>query len=100
MDEFLKSIHGRSIKQEFDAQVTAELMIQSNALIPMKLAVRLCGITRKEIDRRILRGLFPKPRVFHRRKGGPRKAFYLMDLHEWIRNPHMYFQKEHGRTKH
>ncbi|MEK7995029.1 MAG: hypothetical protein AAB403_14580, partial [Planctomycetota bacterium] len=43
----------KSIKSEFEAQVTAALMIQSNALIPIKLAVKLCGISRQEINRRI-----------------------------------------------
>lgn len=83
---------GKSIKIEFEAQVAAALMIQSNSLIPMKLAVRLCGISRDEIKRRIVRGIFPKPTVFPSRKGKSRKAFYLKDLHEWIKNPHTYRQ--------
>ena len=82
----------KSIKAEFEAQVTAALMIQSNALIPFKLAVRLCGISRQEINRRIARGTFPKPRKLSRRKTSARIAFYLKDLHEWIKNPHMYLQ--------
>ena len=84
----------KNLKADFSAQVTAELMIQSNALIPMKMAIRLCGISRKEIERRILRGIFPKPRIFPRRGSKSRKAFYLKDLHEWIKNPHMYIQKK------
>jgi len=38
MDELL---NGKSIKADFEAQVTAALMIQSNARIPLKLAARL-----------------------------------------------------------
>lgn len=51
----------KSIKAEFEAQVTAALMIQSNALIPFKLAVRLCGISRQEINRRIAVNSFTVP---------------------------------------
>lgn len=83
----------KSIKNEFEAQVTAALMIQSDALIPIKLAVKLCGISRQEINRRIARGTFPKPRKLSRRENSVRVAFYLSDLHEWIKNPHLYLQK-------
>ncbi len=95
MKEFL---NGLSIKKDFEAQVTAALMIQSNALIPIKMAVKLCGISRQEINRRIVRGTFPKPHRLSRRKNAIRKAFYLKDLHEWIKNPHMYLQ-ENRRNK-
>ncbi len=87
-------ISEKSIKAEFEAQVTAALMIQSNALIPIKLAVRLCGISRQEINRRIARGTFPKPHKLSRRKNSIRKAFHLKDLHDWIKNPHMYLQSD------
>ena len=46
-------MNGISIKEDFEAQVTAALMIQSNALIPIKLAVKLCGISRQEINRQL-----------------------------------------------
>lgn len=82
------------LKADFEAQVTASLMIQSNALIPVKLAVRLCGISRQEIYRRINRGTFPKPIKLSRRKNSIRKAFYLKDLHDWIKNPHEYVWQE------
>ncbi len=85
---------GLSLKETFEAQVTAALMIQSNALIPIKLAVRLCGISRQEINRRIHRGTFPMPRKLSHRKKSVRKAFYLKDIHEWIKNPHMYRQSD------
>lgn len=85
-----------SIKDEFEAQVTAALMIQSNALIPIKLAVKLCGISRQEINRRIARKTFPKPHKLSRRKNAIRVAFYLKDLHEWIKNPHKYRQDQAG----
>ena len=90
----------KSIKEDFEAQVTAALMIQSNALIPMKLAVRLCGISRQEIKRRIVRGMFPKPTVFSSRRSKSRQAFYLKDLHEWIKNPHTFLQSDYRKTKH
>ncbi len=82
----------KSIKAEFEAQVTAALMIQSNALIPIKLAARLCGISKAEICRRICRGTFPKPKKLSGRRKVTKTAFYLKDIHEWIKNPHMYLQ--------
>lgn len=50
MDEIL---NGKSIKVDFEAQATAAQMIQSNALIPLKLAARLCCIPKQEILKRI-----------------------------------------------
>ncbi len=79
-----------SIKADFEAQVTAALMIQSNALIPVKLAARLCGISRQEIDRRIHNGTFPKPKKLSGRKRSMRKAFYLPGIHDWIKDPQGY----------
>ncbi len=79
-----------SIKADFEAQVTAALMIQSNALIPIKLAARLCGISRQEINRRIHNGTFPKPKKLSGHKHSMRKAFYLKDIHDWIKDPQGY----------
>ncbi|MGH1470854.1 MAG: hypothetical protein ACRBCS_06650 [Cellvibrionaceae bacterium] len=81
----------RSIKRDFEAEVAAALMIKCNALIPISMAVRLCGISRKEILRRIEMGLFPKPAPLPRlREKSERLAFYVKDLHEWIKNPRTY----------
>ena len=91
MKEFL---NGLSIKKDFEAQVTAALMIQSNALIPIKMAVKLCGISRQEINRRIARGTFPKPHKLSSRENAIRKAFYLKNLHEWIKSPQTYLQDD------
>ena len=87
-----KLFNEKSIKEEFEVQVTAALMIQSNALIPIKLAARLCGISKREISKRISRGTFPKPKKLSGRRDTRRKVFYLKDLHKWIKNPHMYRQ--------
>ena len=87
MNDFLA---GKSIKEDFEAQVTAALMIQSNALIPLSLAVRLCGISQREVTRRIACGTFPKPHKLSKRRNAIRKFFYLKDLHEWIKQPHTY----------
>lgn len=85
--------NGISIKAEFEAQVTAALMIQSNALISIKLAVKLCGISQQEINRRINNGTFPKPCKLSRNRKAVSKTFYLQDIHAWIKNPHMYRQE-------
>lgn len=90
MDELL---NGKSIKADFEAQVAAALMIQSNALIPLKLAAKLCGIPKDEILRRVTCGTFPKPRYLSRASQRNREAFYLKDLHEWIKEPHLYHQR-------
>ncbi len=90
------SFDNKTIKADFEAQATAALMIQSNALIPFKLAARLCGISRQEINRRINRGTFPKPKKLSGRSNSIRKAFYLKDIHDWIKNPHMYLQSSHN----
>jgi len=87
-----------SLKKTFEAEVTAALMIQSNALIPIKLAVRLCGISRQEISRRITRGSFPKAHKLSGHKNSVRKAFYLKDIHEWIKSPHTYRQDSDKET--
>lgn len=84
----------RSEKIGFEAQVTAALMIQSNALVSIKLASSLCGISRQEINRRIARGTFPKPRKLSKRENAIRKAFHLQDLLEWIKSPKTYLQSE------
>ena len=84
----------KNLKDDFDAQVTASLMIQSNALIPIKVAVRLCGISRQEIDRRIQAGTFPKPQKLSGEEKATRKAFYLNDIQEWLRQPGVYHQHE------
>ncbi len=81
----------RSLKEEFEAEVAAALMIKCNALIPINMAVRLCGISKKEILRRMEMGLFPKPAPLPRfREKRESFAFYVKDLHEWIRNPRTY----------
>lgn len=83
-----------SIRPTFEAQVAAALMIQSNALISIKLASRICGISRQEIDRRIHNGTFPKAHKLSGKKSSMRKAFYLGDIHDWIRDPQNYRRVE------
>ena len=90
---------GKTIKADFEAQVTAALINQSNALIPIGLAVRLCGISRREINRLVARGTFPKPYRLSKRRNASRKAFYLKDLHDWIKNPHTYLQENSKQEK-
>ena len=89
MDEILKEL---KIKNAYDPQITAALMIQSNALIPIKLAVHLCGISRQEIDRRVQFGTFPKPQKLSDQKEAMRKAFYISDVMDWIKKPQTYKQ--------
>lgn len=86
---------GLSLKETFEAEVTAALMIKSNALIPIKLVARLCGMSRTEIDRRVYKGTFPKPTKLSSCRKSTRKAFYLKDVHEWIKSPHTYLHPDY-----
>ena len=79
---------------DFDAQLAAALMIQSNALVPMKLVVKLCGLSRQEIDRRIQSGIFPKAVKLSAQENAMRKAFYLDDIQQWLRDPQHYTGEE------
>tara|TARA_B100001989_G_C24547027_1_gene471604 strand:+ start:814 stop:1101 length:288 start_codon:yes stop_codon:yes gene_type:complete len=84
----------RSLKEEFEAEVAAALMIKCNALIPISMAVRLCGISKKEILRRMEMGLFPKPAPLPKfREKSEKYAFYVKDIHEWIKSPRTYSTK-------
>ena len=78
------------LKTDFDAQVTAALMTKFNALVPVKVAVKLCGISRKEIDRRVHAGTFPQPEKLSGEEKSIRKGFRLRDLEEWLDNPRQY----------
>ena len=78
------------LKAEFDAQVVAALMLQTNALVSIKTATKLCSISRQEIDRRIHRGTFPQPEMLSSNEKAIRKAFRLHDIQEWINNPSEY----------
>ncbi len=78
----------------FDAQLTAALMIQSNALISIKTVTKMCSLSRQEIDRRIYNGTFPKPEKLSSESKSIRKAFYLQDIHTWIADPQGYNQDE------
>lgn len=78
------------LKSEFDAQVTAALMVQFNALVPVKIAVKLCGISRKEIDRRVNAGTFPQPEKLSSEDKSIRKAFRVQELQAWVNNPRKY----------
>ena len=80
MDELLNS---KRIKADFEAQVTAALMIQSHVLISLKLAARLCGILKHEILRCIDCGTFPNPEIVLNRLAYSRGVL-LKDLYEWI----------------
>jgi len=91
MDDVL---NGELDKPNFEAQLTAALMIQSNAFVPIKLASKICGISRQEINRRISRGTFPKPHKLSKRENSIRKAFHIQDLLNWIKNPKMYQQDD------
>ena len=93
----MDNILGKELdKPNFEAQLTAALMIQSNALVPIKLATKICGISRQEINRRISRGTFPKPHKLSKRENSIRKAFHIQDLLDWVKNPKMYLQEDYS----
>lgn len=79
-----------SLGLDFEAQITASLMLQANALISIKMATKLCSISRQEIDRRVHIGTFPKPIKLSGEKKAIRKAFRLQDILEWLKSPSEY----------
>lgn len=75
---------------DFEAQLVASLMIQSNALVSIKTATMLCSISRQEIDRRIHKGTFPAPEKLSSEEKAVRKAFRIGDIQEWLSSPSEY----------
>jgi len=90
---------GNSLGLDFEAQVMASLMIQSNALISIKTVAQLCSISRQEIDRRIHIGTFPKPLKLSGEKKAIRKAFRLQDILEWLDVPSKYLSPNQKAPK-
>ncbi len=84
---------------DFEAQVMASLMIQSNALVSIKTVAQLCSISRQEIDRRIQIGTFPKPLKLSGEKKAIRKAFRLQDIIEWLEDPSKYLSPNQKAPK-
>lgn len=74
-------------KSDFEAQLMASLMIQSNALVSIKTATILCSISRQEIDRRIHKGTFPTPEKLSSESNAIRKAFRINDIQSWLKEP-------------
>ena len=93
MDELGKTFASNSKKRHvedniyFEAQLVAALMVETNALVPIKTASKLCSLSRQEIDRRIHKGTFPAPKVLSSEDNAIRKAFRLRDLQNWIDAP-------------
>lgn len=83
-------------KVDFEAQVLASLMIQSNALISIKTAVQLCSISRQEIDRRIHAGTFPKPIKLSSDERSIRKAFRVQDILDWLTDPRSFCSSQNS----
>lgn len=81
---------GENLSLSFDAQLLAALMLQSNALISIKMATKLCSISRQEIDRRIHNGTFPLPFKLSGEERSIRKAFRIRDIETWLDSPTKY----------
>jgi predicted DNA-binding transcriptional regulator AlpA len=62
-------------------------MAQSTTLVPVKVVAKLCGISRKEIDRRVHAGTFPLPEKLRSEEKAIRKGFAVNDLQAWLENP-------------
>lgn len=83
---------------DFDAQVIAALMLQSNAFISVKITARLCSISRQEIDRRIHTGTFPSPIKLSGEEKSIRKAFRILDIQDWLKDPAKYTADSHSSS--
>ena len=104
MDELKKGLShtfaqsGNEIDLDFDAQVLASLMLQTNALISIKTAVQLCSISRQEIDRRVNNGTFPPPMKLSSDEKSIRKAFRICDIAQWLKSPKEYDCNRQGHS--
>ncbi len=87
-DNFSQS--GKKHASDFEAQLVASLMIQSNAFVSIKTAAKLCAISRQTIDRRIHQGTFPTPEKLSSEDKAIRKAFRIQDIQEWLNSPITY----------
>ena len=90
LTEIFKRISEDDKALDFDAQILAALMLQSNALIPIKMVTRICSISRPEINRRIYAGTFPKPIKISPEENSVRKAFRVQDIQKWLKDPQGY----------
>ena len=82
------------LKLDFEAQLVAALMVETNTLVSIKTAAKLCSISRQEIDRRINKGTFPAPTALSGEDNAMRKAFRLRDIQNWIEAPAEYSAPE------
>jgi len=91
-DNFSQSGQNKEVdkRADFDAQLVASLMIQSNAFISIKTAAKLCSISRQTIDRRIHDGTFPIPEKLSSEDNAIRKAFRIKDIQQWLNSPLTY----------
>ena len=86
---------GNNGRPNFDARLMASLMLQTNALISIKTAVKLCSISRQEIDRRVHNGTFPLPIKLSGDEKSIRKAFRINDIEVWLADPSSYQTSNH-----
>ncbi len=87
-ESFSKS--GQNQNVDFEAQLVASLMIQSNAFVSIKTAAKLCSISRQTIDRRIHQGTFPVPEKLSSEDKAIKKAFRIKDIQQWLNSPLTY----------
>lgn len=80
------------LSSDFNAQVEAALMVEVDAVVRVKVASRLCGISRQEIDRRVNAGTFPAPIALSSDEKSVAKGFRLSDIRKWLENPAAYKQ--------
>lgn len=85
-------------RPNYEARLVASLMIQTNALISIKTAVKLCSISRQEIDRRVHNGTFPIPIKLSGDEKSIRKAFRINDIEVWLLDPSSYQVSNHLLT--
>ena len=90
LTQIFKDTLDGEVTLDFDAQVLAALMLQANALIPIKMVTRICSISRPEINRRIYAGTFPRPLKISPDENSVRKAFRIQDIKKWLKDPKGY----------
>lgn len=96
MDELKKALSytfahaGENTRLQMSAKNIASLMVQTNALISIEVAVNLCSLSISEINYRIQNGRFPEPLNLSMEPSDPIYAFHIQDIQKWLNSPSEY----------
>ena len=106
MDEIKKALSytfahsGEDKSLNMSAKSLASLMVQTNALVSIEVAVNLCSLSISEINYRIRNGRFPAPLNLSLDNSDPIYAFRIRDIQRWLNSPSEYYRtSKDGSTR-